>query len=76
LRTSLLLFPEKLYNWLVHSHRSDTYDLLTRGDTLGVFQFDGSGYRALCRLMRPDKFADITALGALYRPGPMGPTPT
>ena len=50
----------------------DTYDLLTRGDTLGVFQFDGSGYRALCRLMRPDKFADITALGALYRPGPMG----
>ena len=49
-----------------------TYDLLSRGDTLGVFQFDGSGYRALCRLMRPDQFADITALGALYRPGPMG----
>ena len=49
-----------------------TYELLARGDTLGVFQFDGSGYRALCRLMRPDKFADITALGALYRPGPMG----
>ena len=49
-----------------------TYDLLARGDTLGVFQFDGSGYRSLCKLMRPDKFADITALGALYRPGPMG----
>jgi len=49
-----------------------TYDLLSRGDTLGVFQFDGSGYRSLCKLMRPDKFADITALGALYRPGPMG----
>ncbi|MFP5415313.1 MAG: DNA polymerase III subunit alpha, partial [Actinomycetes bacterium] len=49
-----------------------TYELLARGDTLGVFQFDGSGYRALCRLMRPDQFADITALGALYRPGPMG----
>jgi DNA polymerase-3 subunit alpha len=41
-----------------------------------VFQFDGSGYRALCRLMRPDKFADITALGALYRPGPMGTNTT
>ncbi len=51
---------------------TETYELLARGDTLGVFQFDGSGYRALCRLMRPDKFADITALGALYRPGPMG----
>ena len=49
-----------------------TYELLARGDTLGVFQFDGSGYQGLCRLMRPDKFADITALGALYRPGPMG----
>ena len=49
-----------------------TYELLARGDTLGVFQFDGSGYRSLCKLMRPDKFADITALGALYRPGPMG----
>ena len=49
-----------------------TYDLLGRGDTLGVFQFDGSGYQALCRQMRPDKFSDITALGALYRPGPMG----
>ena len=49
-----------------------TYDLLSRGDTVGVFQFDGTGYQALCRLMRPDKFADITALGALYRPGPMG----
>ncbi|MGD7787868.1 DNA polymerase III subunit alpha [Propionibacteriaceae bacterium Y1700] len=49
-----------------------TYQLLGRGDTLGVFQFDGSGYRQLCRLMRPDTFDDITALGALYRPGPMG----
>ncbi|MFW6599587.1 DNA polymerase III subunit alpha [Propionibacteriaceae bacterium Y2011] len=49
-----------------------TYQLLGRGDTLGVFQFDGSGYRQLCRLMRPDRFDDITALGALYRPGPMG----
>ncbi len=49
-----------------------TYDLLSRGDTLGVFQFDSSGYRQLCRLMRPDRFEDISALGALYRPGPMG----
>jgi DNA polymerase III subunit alpha len=49
-----------------------TYDLLARGDTLGVFQFDSSGYRTLCRLMKPDNFEDISALGALYRPGPMG----
>jgi DNA polymerase-3 subunit alpha len=49
-----------------------TYDLLSRGDTLGVFQFDGSGYRTLLRHMKPDNFEDISALGALYRPGPMG----
>ncbi|MEE6274070.1 DNA polymerase III subunit alpha [Georgenia sp. MJ206] len=49
-----------------------TYELLGRGDTLGVFQLDGSGMRTLLRLMRPDNFEDISAVGALYRPGPMG----
>ena len=49
-----------------------TYDLLSRGDTLGVFQFDGGPMRTLLRLMKPDNFEDISAVGALYRPGPMG----
>ncbi len=49
-----------------------TYGLLQRGDTLGVFQLDGGPMRALLRSMRPDTFADISAVGALYRPGPMG----
>jgi DNA polymerase-3 subunit alpha len=49
-----------------------TYQLLQRGDTLGVFQLDGGPMRALLRSMRPDCFADISAVGALYRPGPMG----
>ncbi len=49
-----------------------TYELLGRGDTLGVFQLDGGGMRSLLRLMRPDNFEDISAVGALYRPGPMG----
>ncbi|MFF0343314.1 DNA polymerase III subunit alpha [Kribbella sp. NPDC004875] len=48
-----------------------TFELLGRGDTLGVFQFDGTAMRALLRLMRPDQFEDITAVTALYRPGPM-----
>ena len=43
-----------------------------RGDTLGVFQLDGSGMRSLLRSLQPDAFADITAVSALYRPGPMG----
>ncbi|UDY22474.1 DNA polymerase III subunit alpha [Nocardioides sp. Kera G14] len=49
-----------------------TYELMGRGDTLGVFQLDSTGMQALLRLMRPDQFADITAVSALYRPGPMG----
>ncbi|HLS01974.1 MAG TPA: DNA polymerase III subunit alpha, partial [Beutenbergiaceae bacterium] len=49
-----------------------TYELLSRGDTLGVFQLDGGGMRTLLRQMRPDNFEDISAVGALYRPGPMG----
>ncbi|WP_108668089.1 DNA polymerase III subunit alpha [Euzebya rosea] len=48
-----------------------TYALISSGDTDGVFQLESSGYKALCRLMKPDRFEDITALGALYRPGPM-----
>jgi len=49
-----------------------TYELLARGDTLGVFQLDGGPMRALLRSMAPDNFEDIAAVLALYRPGPMG----
>ncbi len=49
-----------------------TYELLSRGDTLGVFQLDGGPMRALLRSMRPDSFESISAVLALYRPGPMG----
>ncbi|MBP2415512.1 DNA polymerase-3 subunit alpha [Microlunatus capsulatus] len=49
-----------------------SYALLGRGDTLGVFQLDGGPMRSLLRLMRPDNFEDISAVLALYRPGPMG----
>ncbi|WP_125132303.1 DNA polymerase III subunit alpha [Microbacterium sp. 10M-3C3] len=49
-----------------------SYELLTRGDTLGVFQLDGGPMRSLLRLMRPDNFEDVSAVIALYRPGPMG----
>lgn len=48
------------------------YELLSRGDTLGVFQLDGGPMRSLLRLLKPDSFEDISAVLALYRPGPMG----
>ncbi|WP_027943323.1 DNA polymerase III subunit alpha [Amycolatopsis taiwanensis] len=49
----------------------ETYKLLGRGDTLGVFQLDGGAMRDLLRRMQPTEFADIAAVNALYRPGPM-----
>ncbi|MEP6799475.1 MAG: DNA polymerase III subunit alpha, partial [Lapillicoccus sp.] len=48
------------------------YEVLRRGDSLGVFQLDGSGTRTLLRQMQPNRFEDISATIALYRPGPMG----
>ena len=50
----------------------ETFELLSRGDTLGVFQLDGGPMRSLLRQMVPDSFNDIMAVLALYRPGPMG----
>ena len=52
-----------------------TYELFARGDTLGVFQMEGGPMRSLLRAMRADKFGDISAVNALYRPGPMASAP-
>ena len=49
-----------------------TYQMLSAGETLGVFQLDGAGMQKLLKRMHPDNFEDISAVGALYRPGPMG----
>jgi DNA polymerase III alpha subunit/intein/homing endonuclease len=49
-----------------------TFELLARGETLGVFQLDSPPMRSLLKLMEPDQFEDISAVLALYRPGPMG----
>ncbi|MEW6078650.1 MAG: DNA polymerase III subunit alpha [Thermodesulfobacteriota bacterium] len=49
-----------------------TYQLLSRGDTTGVFQLESSGMKELLVKMKPAAFADVVALVALYRPGPLG----
>jgi len=56
----------------LHLDDKQAYELLARGDTLGVFQLDGGPMRSLLRSMQPDNFEDISAVLALYRPGPMG----
>ncbi len=52
-----------------------TYEMLGRGETVGVFQLESSGMRDVLRQMQPDSFGDIIALVALYRPGPMDNIP-
>src|SRR3954465_7902541 len=48
-----------------------TYEMLTRGDSIGVFQFESEGMREALRKVRPTEFEDVVALNALYRPGAM-----
>ncbi len=53
-----------------------SYELLSRGDTVGVFQLESTGMRDSLRRLKPDRFEDIIAMVALYRPGPMDNIPT
>jgi len=53
-----------------------SYEMMTRGETVGVFQVESAGMRRALIDMRPDRFEDIIALVALYRPGPMANIPT
>ncbi len=49
-----------------------TFQMLSKGDSKGVFQFESDGFRALLTKMRPDRFEDLVAGVAMYRPGPLG----
>ncbi len=53
-----------------------SYELMSRGDTVGVFQLESTGMRDALRKLKPDRFGDIIAMVALYRPGPMDNIPT
>jgi DNA polymerase-3 subunit alpha len=53
-----------------------TYEMLARGDSIGVFQFESEGMREALKKVGPTEFADLIALGALYRPGAMDQIPT
>ncbi len=52
-----------------------TYEMLTKGDSIGVFQFESEGMREALKKVRPDEFNDLVALNALYRPGAMDQIP-
>ena len=79
---------EKAVEWVerIHSIKLDmaslplddkqTYELLQRGDTSAVFQFESSGMRDVMKQIKPDRFEDLIAVISLYRPGPMDNIPT
>lgn len=53
----------------------DTFELLKRAETIGIFQVESSGMTDVVRKLKPDRFEEIIAVGALYRPGPMDDIP-
>ena len=59
----------------INIHDTKIYELLSRGDTAGVFQFEGEGISDATRKIKPSSFNDITAITSLYRPGPMANIP-
>ncbi|MFC5647609.1 DNA polymerase III subunit alpha, partial [Paenibacillus solisilvae] len=81
LRTLSIL--ERALNWVKRQHGitvdfryipdddKATYDMLTRGDTTGIFQLESTGVRRVLRDLKPTGFEDIVSVVALYRPGPM-----
>ena len=52
-------------------HDARAYELIGKGDTQGIFQFESSGMQNLCVRMKPDRFDDVSAINALFRPGPL-----
>ena len=79
---------KKAVDWIKVSHGIDfnidelplddkeTYEMLQRGDTAAVFQFESPGMRDVHRQIKPDRFEDLIAIVSLYRPGPMDNIPT
>lgn len=65
-----LVDPEKLQDG-----DPKTYELLGRGDTIGVFQFESGGMQNYLRQLQPERLEDLIAMNALYRPGPMDQIP-
>ncbi len=71
-----LEYVEKLTHKKIDIHTvplddKTTYELISRGETIGVFQLESSGMRRLAKDLRPEKMSDIIAMVALFRPGPM-----
>jgi DNA polymerase-3 subunit alpha len=64
--------PERLDITALPLDDAATYKLFARGDTVAVFQFESRGMRELLKRAKPDRFEDIIALAALFRPGPLG----
>ncbi|MFZ0565321.1 MAG: DNA polymerase III subunit alpha [Chlamydiales bacterium] len=82
--TSIQIAIDRIYentgkkiDWVTLPHDDPAaFQLIQQGKTLGVFQMESGGMQELARQLQPDKFEEIIAIGALYRPGPMKMIPT
>lgn len=70
--TGEVIDPDDLPIDLANPRVRKTWDLLSEGKTAGIFQMESSGMTELCTKVQPDKLADLSAVVALYRPGPLG----
>lgn len=66
------IIPHDVYDSVLENPDQKTFDIINAGRTLGVFQLDSPGITSLARLINITSFGDISAILALYRPGPMG----
>ena len=76
IETAVSLIGEGLDITTIPLDDRKTYEMLARGESMGVFQFESSGMREALRQVKPTEFEDLIALVALYRPGPMAYIPT
>jgi DNA polymerase-3 subunit alpha len=63
-----------IYN--IPTDNMKAYELISRGETVGIFQLESAGMQRLCKDFKPTSISDLSAIGALYRPGPMDLIPT
>lgn len=64
--------PEKIELSEIPLQDKTVYEMLSKGDSFGVFQMESRGLRSILKRLQPNSFGDIVALLSLYRPGPLG----
>jgi len=68
-------YPNKIDKWNIPHDSKEIFELIRKGKTMGLFQLESKGMRRSIKVLQPECFEDVTALLALFRPGPMDNIP-